>query len=177
MSSQIFLQHLNKLCDKKFMKVMDLGYMLKEIKNKIVSFQTDINNINEQINNIQKQIKITTEKTQLLSEIKVLGLKKNDLINKINKLVNLMDRQNDGIKVKLSRLGLDTMYKSSSKDEILFVDYVSDIAINIIELENKFIEKMNNNNDIVYLSDYAKELYRQRNNIIYEIDLFTPFDI
>ena len=165
MSSQIYLQHLNTMCDKKFMKAMDLGYMLKQIKNKIVFFETDINNINEQINNIQKQIKIITEKTQLVSEIKVLGLKKNDLINKINQLVNLMDRQNDGIKVKLSRLGIDTMYKSSPKNKISFVDYVTNIAINITKLENKFIEKMNTNNDILYLSDYAKELYKQHNNI------------
>lgn len=163
MSSQLYYQHLDTLCDKKFMKAMDLGYMLKQIKNKILSFETDINNINEQINSIQKQIKITTEKIHLVSEIKVLGLKKKDLMNKINQLLNLMDRQNDGIKVKLSRLGINTMYKSSSKNT--FVDYVCNIAINIPELENKFIEKMNTNIDILYLSDYAKELYKQCNNI------------
>lgn len=163
MSNSRYFKYLKNLSEKKFMKIMDLGYMLKQIKEQIYIFQNDINNINNQINDMQKQIKTTLpeNKKQLIIEIKALGVHKNDLKNKIDQLVNLMDRQNDGIRVKISRLSLDKMFETTLLGKKGFVDYVSDIAVDSPTLKNNFIKKMNTNYDIPYLSDYAKELSKQ----------------
>ena len=72
-----------------------------------------------------------------------------------------MGRQNDGIRVKLSRLSPDRAFDTPPPGEKGFVDYVSDIAVDNPTLKNKFIEKMNTNYDTPYLSDYAKKLSRQ----------------
>ena len=96
-----------------------------------------------------------------MTEMKELGTQKNALTNQISQLVNLMDRQNDGLRVKLSRMSPDRMFEAPPVGELGFVNYVSDIAVDIPELKNKFIEKMNDYYDAAYLSDYAKELSRQ----------------
>ena len=161
MSSRNYLDYLRNLPEQKFLKAMDLGYMLKQTKEKITSLESDINNINQQINDIQKQLKSVPpeNKAQLVTRMRELGAEKNALTNQINQLVNLMDRQNDGLKVKLSRLGSDIPLQSSGK--ITFVDYVSDTAVDIPEFKNRFIENMNNNYEQEYLSDYAKNLARR----------------
>ena len=50
----IYLNHLNSLGDRDFIKAMDLAFALKEKKIKIMRLQSNIDEINKQIDDLQK---------------------------------------------------------------------------------------------------------------------------
>lgn len=158
-----YLNHLNNLRDRDFMKVMDLAFALKEKKTEIMHLQSNIDEINKQINDLQKNLKTISReiKPQIIEEIKQLGRQKNEYIGNINNLVSQIDRQGDGLKVKLSRMSSDSAYEKSSPGKKGFVDYMSDIATDNVELNNKFVEKIVDNYELPYLSEYSKNLSRQ----------------
>lgn len=153
------VKHLNTQSDKNFMKTMDFGFMLKQIKEQIIDHENNINILNQKISDLQKQLN-SGNKQQLVLQMKNLGSRKNILLNEISRLVKLIDRQNNGLRVKLSRMSKDKVFEKAHGAKG-FVDYVSDIAVNNPHLKTKFQEKMASNFDLPYLSDYAKQLARQ----------------
>ena len=159
----IYLNHLNSLGDRDFIKAMDLAFALKEKKIKIMRLQSNIDEINKQIDDLQKKLKTISReiKPQIIEEIKQLGRQKNEYIENINNLVSQIDRQGDGLKVKLSRMSSDSAYEKATPGKKGFVDYMSDIATDNVELNNKFVGKIADNYEFPYLSEYSKHLSRQ----------------
>jgi hypothetical protein len=159
-----YFKHLENQNGTDFMKTIDLGYKIKEIKKQIKNIQTNINIIDEKLNYEKKQFKTddVKSKNELVLKMKELGNQKKSLLEQIDKLLDLLNKQNDGLRVKLSRMSPDKEFEFQVKGKKVFVDFISDIAVDIPEIKEKFIQKMVEYYNKVYLSDYAKKISREK---------------
>jgi hypothetical protein len=97
--------------------------------------QLNVTNLALQIDALQQNLKKHPEtKQQLIAEMKQLSSQKNN--NAIN-MNALYTAQND-CRVKLSRMGSDKALQMTPSGTKAFVDYMSDIASNNVNLQNKF---------------------------------------
>lgn len=151
MSKTYCLNYINNASEVKFMKIIDLGHAIRESNEQINQIQNNINEINGEINNLQKKIN-SNDKIIIISKIKELGKQKNN----IQLELDLMTKSINGLREKLSRLGPDRPYDK------YFIDYIMTLLDNH-KIVNKFIDKMNTNYNLVYLSDYAKKLAKEIN--------------
>lgn len=94
MANKGYLEYLNKQSEKKFMKIMDLAFMLRETKDLTETLENNIRGLDEEIASIQKQLKTANkeEKQQLVTQMKDLGAQKNALKNEIAQLVGQSNR-------------------------------------------------------------------------------------
>lgn len=156
MANKGYLEYLNKQSEKKFMKIMDLAFMLRETKDLTETLENNIRGLDEEIASIQKQLKTANkeEKQQLVTQMKDLGAQKNALKNEIAQLVG-----------QSNRLRSDLSAMSDAKEFDIkaakFVDYMCDIATQDPILRAKFQQKMITNFNMDYLSDYARQIARQ----------------
>lgn len=129
-----YLRHLKKQKEKHFIATMNLGFMLKQTQDQITEHESNMKQLKVEMATVQKQLKTIKEEHEedeqwLLQRKEYLASQMLKIKEEISQLVHLMDRQNDGLKVKLSRLGKDEFLKKPTGDKC-FVDYIVDIAIN-----------------------------------------------
>jgi hypothetical protein len=137
MSESSYLKHIRNLNDKHFIKLMDYGYTMKQILSKVNNLNTDIDIINQLIKDLQQQLKIISPelKSDIVSQIKYLGIEKNKVKNQINDELFLIESV-DGYRAKITRIGPDKMFGNSG-----FVEYV----IKNVIYNSEFINKFNKN--------------------------------
>lgn len=151
MSKTYCLNYINNVSEVKFMKIIDLAHAIREANEQNNQIQNNINEINGEINNLQKKIN-SNDKIIIINKIKELGINKKNIILELD----LMIKSINGLREKLSRLGPDRPYDK------YFIDYIM-IILDNHKIVNKFIDKMNTNYNLVYLSDYAKKLAKETN--------------
>lgn len=173
MDNKSYLKHLIGQSDRRFLRIMDSAFMLRQTTDQIENFETNIKRLEEENKILQQQLKTVDKeaKQQLIAQMKELGAQKNALKNEIAQLV----RQSNGLRADLSAMSNAEAFDAKGAG---FVEFMLDVTINkrtiyTQNLRRQFEEKIKSYYGLSYLSDYAKQLSREikleeRSGNIYE---------